>query len=717
MKKLLLLVLLALTSQTIKAQADAFITTWVTDVANETLTLPTQVDAPNYTINWGDGTATNTYNATQAPSHTYSNAGEHTISFTGTFPHLTFVGQTKLKAVQQWGTQKWTSMANMFEGCRTLNSFPSQNPDLFLCTDMSWMFNQATAFNQPIGPWNVSNVIDMGGMFAAATSFNQPIESWNVSNVTNMSYMFYEAINFNQNIGSWNVSKVTNMSNMFADANAFNQPIGSWNVSQVKNMSKMFGGCAFGVSPFNQPLDSWDVSQVTDMNRMFFCAVAFNQPIDSWDVSNVTDMSGMFSYAYKFNQPIGSWNVSKVTNMSYMFMYLNGEDGFTNAFDQPIGSWDVSQVRSMDDMFIGTKLSTGNYDDLLIGWATRGANGGVLQQGVAFSGGNSSYCNSVEARNYLINTYGWRIDKNVGYDCSGLNTNIITEIIIGTQTWSDKNLDVTTYSDGTEIPQVTDPTEWANLATGAWCYYNYGNKRIIPGATSFGTAYGKLYNWYAVAGIWSEASKTDVSQRKKLAPTGYHVPSDAEWATLISFLGGDTEAGGKMKEKSPAHWVGSNIGATNSSGFTGLPGGNRTYNGMFEGFGDSGWWWSSSENHPDDPLNLYLVSNTGNAISGHYEANYGLSVRYLKDNALSNIKFETNSFKIYPNPVRDNITIDCDNLSNIANQPYTITDALGKIILKGKLNEGNNSINVEQLSNGIYYLKVATNKASKFIKE
>ena len=105
MKKLLLIVLLALTAQTIKAQADAFITTWATTTGFETITLSAQADAPNYTINWGDG-YTNTYTATQVPSHTYFNSGEHTVSLTGTFPHLTFVGQTKLKAVQQWGTQK-----------------------------------------------------------------------------------------------------------------------------------------------------------------------------------------------------------------------------------------------------------------------------------------------------------------------------------------------------------------------------------------------------------------------------------------------------------------------------------------------------------------------------------------------------------------------------------------------------------------------------------
>ena len=293
MKKIFFLIVLALTAQTIKAQADAFITTWVTTTGFETLTLPAQPDAPNYSINWGDG-YTNTYIATQVPSHTYFSSGDHTISFTGTFPHLKFVGQTKLKAVQQWGTQKWTSMVNMFQNCSTFNNFPTQAPDLSLCTDMSYMFSGATAFNQAIGSWNVSSVTNMSYMFQVTTVFNQAIGSWNVGGVTTMTSMFNGATAFNQSIDSWNVSKVTNMGDMFYNATAFNQPLGSWNVSQVTNMSNMFN----------------------------------------------------------------------------------------------------------------SKLTIANYDATLIGWATRGANGGVLKQGVTFSGGSSNYCNGLGARNFLKNTYG-----------------------------------------------------------------------------------------------------------------------------------------------------------------------------------------------------------------------------------------------------------------------------------------------------------------------
>ena len=108
-----------------------------------------------------------------------------------------------------------------------------------------------------------------------------------------------------------------------------------------------------------------------------------------------------------------------------------------------------------------------------------------------------------------------------------------TEVTIGTQVWTAKNLDVNAYTDGTPIPQVTDATDWKNLTTGAWCYYE--------NSTANGTYYGKLYNWYAVAGIHDNNANTP---NKGLAPKGWHVPTDVEWTTLTDFLGGNSEAWG-----------------------------------------------------------------------------------------------------------------------------------------------------------------------------
>ncbi len=206
-------------------------------------------------------------------------------------------------------------------------------------------------------------------------------------------------------------------------------------------------------------------------------------------------------------------------------------------------------------------------------------------------------------------------------------------------TFTKQNLNVSKYTDGTPIPQVTDPTQWANLTTGAWCYYNNDPAN--------GAIYGKLYNWYAVAGIYDAASAANPALRKKLAPTGWRVPTDAEWSNLINCLdpnadGGNTlpnVAGGKMKsigtqQAGTGLWQNPNIAATNESGFTGLPAGFRDGNGAFNGIGNVGFWWSSSENLTSNAWYAWyrsLYFNDGNAFRVSSLKYYGFSVRCLRD--------------------------------------------------------------------------------------
>ena len=227
--------------------------------------------------------------------------------------------QNAILSIDSWGEIAWKSMMGFAEKCRELNAIPAEAPDLHQVESMSFMFNEATSFNQPIGNWNVSSVTNMSFMFFGATSFNQPIGNWDVSNVTDMSWMF-------------------------SGAGEFNQPLESWDVSSVTNMREMFGGAG----EFNQPLEAWDVSKVTDMGWMFYDAESFNQPIGNWDVSSVTNMSEMFSGATSFNQPIGNWNVSSVTNMRKMFR-------MAISFNQSIDKWNVSKVKIAGDMFDGAE--------------------------------------------------------------------------------------------------------------------------------------------------------------------------------------------------------------------------------------------------------------------------------------------------------------------------------------------------------------------------
>jgi uncharacterized protein (TIGR02145 family) len=184
-------------------------------------------------------------------------------------------------------------------------------------------------------------------------------------------------------------------------------------------------------------------------------------------------------------------------------------------------------------------------------------------------------------------------------------------IVIGTQQWMSKNLDVAFYGNGDPIPQVTDNVAWAGLTTGAWCFYN--NDSIL------GAKYGKLYNWYAV------------NDPRGLAPMGWHIPSDVEWTALETSLDGSLVAGGKMKEAGTLNWASPNTGGNNNSGFASLPGGTRLSNGTFSNVGNQSIWWTSTENTTAFAWYRYLFYNEGNVSRSFSDKQGGFSVRCLRD--------------------------------------------------------------------------------------
>jgi uncharacterized protein (TIGR02145 family) len=218
-------------------------------------------------------------------------------------------------------------------------------------------------------------------------------------------------------------------------------------------------------------------------------------------------------------------------------------------------------------------------------------------------------------RAYATNAAGTAYGTELSFTTGNIPT-----ITIGSQYWQDTNLDVTTYRDGTPIPQVTDPNAWTSSTTGAWCYYN--------NSTANSAIYGKLYNWYAVAGIHDNDPNTP---NKILAPSGYHVPTDAEWTTLTTFLGGEAIAGGKMKATGTSLWTSPNTGATNSSAFAGLPGGLRFADGSFGAIGGVGSWWSSTANGTAYAWLCGLTSSSGGADRINDQKGRFFSVRCLRD--------------------------------------------------------------------------------------
>ena len=193
-----------------------------------------------------------------------------------------------------------------------------------------------------------------------------------------------------------------------------------------------------------------------------------------------------------------------------------------------------------------------------------------------------------------------------------IDGNIYHTVTIGTQVWMVENLKVTHYRNGDPIAHITDDTLWMNLTSGAYC--NYNNDGV------YSSTYGRLYNWYAIA----EASI--------VSPAGWHIPNDAEWTTLTTYLKGDSVAGGKLKEIDTTHWNTPNTGATNETRFTALPGGYRhSIDGGFYNVRNSGLWWCSTEDNAGKAWSRYLGFNSSAVVRSTTFKGIGLSVRCVRD--------------------------------------------------------------------------------------
>ena len=236
-----------------------FITTWRTDSANQTITIPVGGSTAKYSIDWDDNSPVET-DITGDSTHTYREAGIYTVSISGNFERIHLDGQQpnagRLTSIVQWGDMYWISMSGAFDGAYNMVYRAAAAPDLGLVSDMS-------------------------RMFAGATTFDGDISEWDVSTVRDMSRMFYSAAAFDGEISDWDVSAARNMNHMFARATSFDQPLNDWDVSSVSDMGGMFTGAA----SFNRDLKDWDVSSATDMGGMFTGATPFNQDLSDWYVT------------------------------------------------------------------------------------------------------------------------------------------------------------------------------------------------------------------------------------------------------------------------------------------------------------------------------------------------------------------------------------------------------------------------------------------------
>jgi uncharacterized protein (TIGR02145 family) len=219
-------------------------------------------------------------------------------------------------------------------------------------------------------------------------------------------------------------------------------------------------------------------------------------------------------------------------------------------------------------------------------------------------------------RAYATNSVGTAYGNEVSFTTlpppvTDIDGNTYNTVLIGDQVWMSENLKTSRYRNGGSIPNVLGYTDWVALTTGAWSYYEHdvANNAIL----------GKLYNWYTTLG-------------DTLCPTGWHLPTDAEWTTLADRLGGESVAGGKMKSIGTAYWNNPNIDATNSSGFSGLGGGYRNEShGDFDVIRVVGYFWSANEYSSSNGLGRALVNYLGEVFSFNSIKSFGASVRCLRD--------------------------------------------------------------------------------------
>ena len=203
-----------------------------------------------------------------------------------------------------------------------------------------------------------------------------------------------------------------------------------------------------------------------------------------------------------------------------------------------------------------------------------------------------------------------------GSNISDVDGNSYKTVLLGTQQWMAENLKVTKFNDGTLIPFYSSESQWSSASAGATCYLN-NDLSMVP-------KYGRLYNWYTI-------SKTK-NGNKNLCPTGWHVPTLSEWTVLFDYLGGESVAGGRMKETGYVNWASPNTGATNSSLFTGLPGGGRMYDiGTYAYYTGLGCWWSDNETGTYGAWMIGLQNNSTGILKSENGKTDGFSIRCLKD--------------------------------------------------------------------------------------
>ena len=346
--------------------------------------------------------------------------------------------------------------------------------------------------------------------------------------------------------------------------------------------------------------------------------------------------------------------------------------------DEPlpiIGTLPVSQVTATTSICGGNILDNGGYNitDKGLVWSTSPNPDLENSSGFISNGeGLASFSKRITGLNpettYYIRAYATNEEGTAygeeqtfttgtllfseGNGATDPDNNEYLSVVVGDQEWMSDNIRTSTYRDGTPIERISDPVNWTNQTSGAYCWYN--NDSISNDST-----YSKLYNWYAV-------------NSGKLCPYGWHVASIDEWQNMISLIGNPEEAGAFMKstgnlESGTGLWHIPNLGANNESGFNGFPGGFRSENGDFDLMGYSGFWWSTSMGNQFEGAYIGLYHDTIGVEIGSANALKGFSVRCIKNDYTIPIVSTISATNLTP----VSATINCEVTDNGGN---TVTE-------------------------------------------
>ncbi len=301
----------------------------------------------------------------------------------------------------------------------------------------------------------------------------------------------------------------------------------------------------------------------------------------------------------------GTINITQTTPTSGVAYTIAGQTGTT--------------TQAVVTLTSAATLTATNTDTKVYMAINPGAQTGSCLIGLSSDGTNWTYISKAAPAGGFLRgmKYVVTIDKADAASPVDQDNNTFNIVTIGNQTWMAENLKTTKYRDGsligTTTPATLDASDGDTYPTPKyqWAY---------AGTESNVATYGRLYTWYAA------------TDSRNICPTGWHLPTDAEWTTLTNFLGGESVAGGKLKETGTTHWTTPNTGATNSYGFTALPGGYRFEEGTFAYIGNRSNWWSSTEDNSSNAFYRRMVNNETTVYRYSYLKKAGYYVRCLRDN-------------------------------------------------------------------------------------